>query len=87
MIVEKLTIKDTFRIWRDKINYLIDKIANIPATEDNGIYELSEETIGAKSVVVDIPLYVNSPDSIINGYLDGNAKTASALKNVKKINT
>ena len=86
MIVEKLTIKDTFRIWRDKINYLIDKIANIPATEDNGNYELSETTIGAKSVVIDIPLYVNSPDSIINGYLDGNAKTASTLKAPVKIN-
>ena len=86
MTVEKLTIKDTFRIWRDKINYLIDKIANIPATEDNGNYELSETTIGAKSVVIDIPLYVNSPDSIINGYLDGNAKTASTLKAPVKIN-
>ena len=86
MLVEKLTIKDTFRIWRDKLNSLIDKLATIPATDDDKKYVLNEETIGANKVIIDVPVSITSADSKIAGTLDGNAKTASSLQTSVTIN-
>lgn len=59
MILEKLTITDTFKQWRDKINVIINEYEGVPSTDPNGVLTIDTDSIQAKSFVVDIPSNFN----------------------------
>ena len=84
-LIEKLTLTDTFRNWRDKINNLIDSTGNIPQLDENGNYVISKDTVHANKFIVDLPMEVVENNTIV-GNLTGTATEASKLKTTKTIN-
>lgn len=87
-LIEKLTLKDTFKIWRDKINALIDSMHKQPITDENGNYIINEQYTDANKVLMEIPLEVTTTvtaETFI-GELVGNTSTATTLKTPRKIN-
>ena len=88
MLIEKLTLKDTFKIWRDKINALIDSVHQQPYTDDEGNYVINEKYTDATRVLMEIPLTVTTTveAKTFIGELEGNASTATSLEHPRKIN-
>ena len=89
MLIEKLTIKDTFRIWRDKINILLEYFGRVPATDKDGNFIINEEITKTKKFIVDVPsLFTDTitADKGFTGNLIGNANTATSLINEPEIN-
>lgn len=87
-LIEKLTLKDTFKIWRDKINALIDSIHQQPYTDEEGNYVINEKYTDATRVLMEIPLKVTSTVEAKKfiGELEGNASTATKLETARLIN-
>ena len=54
--IEKLTVKDTFTNWRDKINALVD-VANLaPMADEDGIMKIDVLNCNAKEVQIGVPV-------------------------------
>lgn len=87
-LIEKLTLKDTFKIWRDKINALIDSVHQQPYTDEEGNYVINEKYTDATRVLMEIPLKVTSTveAKTFIGALKGNASTATKLETSRTIN-
>lgn len=61
MILEKLTITDTFKQWRDKINAIINEYEGVPSTDQiTGILTIDTDRTQADSFAVDIPSNFNN---------------------------
>lgn len=91
MLLEKLTIKDTFKQWRDKINAIINAYSYIPSTNESGLFVINQETTLADDMEVDLPTIfkdkVTFNQSVtITGKLDAVAESAERLKNTISIN-
>lgn len=64
MILQKLTITDTFKQWRDKINAIIHEYEGVPSTDQTtGIMTIDTDRTQAYEFVVDIPSTFN--DSVV----------------------
>lgn len=54
--IERLTIKDTFTNWRDKINGFIDIAVLAPMADENGVMHIDVPHCNAREVVFDVPV-------------------------------
>lgn len=57
--IERLTIKDTFTNWRDKINGFIDIAVLAPMADENGIMYIDVPHCNAREVVFNVPVRMN----------------------------
>ena len=92
MILEKLTITDTFKQWRDKINAIVDEYEGVPSTDKNDyVMTIDTDRTQAESLVVDVPSTFNKKTSFtgdvsIAGELDAVANSAKKLQNPIQLN-
>lgn len=92
LLLEKLTITDTFKHWRDKINAIINEYEGVPATDQTtGILTIDTDSTQADSFVVDIPSTFNEDvvfkDNVtIEGELNAIANSAKKLENPIQFN-
>ncbi len=54
--IERLTIKDTFTNWRDKINGFIDIAVLAPMADEDGVMHIDVPHCNAREVVFDVPV-------------------------------
>lgn len=54
--IERLTIKDTFTNWRDKINLLIDVAVLAPMADEDGVMHIDIPHCNTRKVVFDVPV-------------------------------
>ena len=54
--IERLTIKDTFTNWRDKINLLIDVAVLAPMADEDGVMHIDITHCNTRKVVFDVPV-------------------------------
>jgi len=57
--IERLTIKDTFTNWRDKINGFIDIAVLAPMADENGVMYIDVPHCNAREVVFNVPVRMN----------------------------
>lgn len=86
MILEKLTITDTFKQWRDKINAIINEYEGVPSTDQTtGILTIDTDRTQADSFVVDIPSTFNDKTTftdtvVVRGELDAISNSTKKLE-------
>ena len=90
-LLEKLTIKDTFKQWRDKINALIDSQEGVISTNSEGNFIISPETTATNNVLIKVPTVFEDTVSFqnnvnIGGILNATSTAALKLKNSVLIN-
>lgn len=92
MILEKLTIIDTFKQWRDKINAIIDEYEGVPSTDMvEGTLTIDTDHTQATSFIVDIPstykdTVLFTDNVTIEGDLNAIASSANKLQNPIQLN-
>ena len=58
--IERLTVKDTFTNWRDKLNALIDVAMLAPMADENGIMNIDVTHCNAREVRFNVPVVLGS---------------------------
>ena len=92
MILEKLTIIDTFKQWRDKINAIIDEYEGVPSTDKvTGTMTIDTDRTQAYDLVVDIPSSFNENVSFaenvtVEGELNAISSSTMKLQNPIQLN-
>ena len=58
--LEKLTIRDTFKNWRDKINFMTDRMNSSLCADEDGVMTIGLDECNTVKFVVKVPSYFES---------------------------
>lgn len=77
-LIEKLTVKDTFTNWRDKINALVDVAILAPMADEDGIMKIDVLNCNAKEVQIGVPVRMLSDVDVRQ--IDNTGSYTSSIK-------
>ncbi len=77
-LIEKLTVKDTFTNWRDKINALVDVAILAPMADEDGIMKIDVFNCNAKEVQIGVPVRMLSDVDVRQ--IDNTGSYTSSIK-------
>lgn len=82
--IERLTIKDTFTSWRDKINLLIDVAVLAPMADEDGIMHIDIPHCNAREVRFGVPVKLESDAWARELHCDGSISSAASATTIQE---